>query len=507
MTKELAHNEKLLAKMQRDLAELDAADMKPSQKEAKRLVIEGKVARLEDKIEAGHERDVMDAEAQAQLASAAGAWLDERQKFYFLQKQDCFVERLSDGDFEMFTRESTCIYYTELRSKDFYDAVLLEMSNRGLKFKDVTYSFRDRGPDYLNLMSRADWLKPAEDTTPCHPFAFDALMCSLGGGVPENMEHLEHVLTYKYLHPEEFMLPALVIFGEGSVGKNLLVDEVLATIYGPRQTVSARVEDVLGNFNSTIKARTVAMMNEAIAEKTDMERVKDLVHKKYMTVNEKYVAAYEVDNTPLYILGGNSIDSAVRLGGDASDRRWSILKVEPDETLAYWIAEHEGSTVEQAELWLKTNYQSIYSNPVEVARWLRDIIAAHGAKPIPNALHGKHFNDLTKLQASIDQRIIAATFNDPSFTHIEKRTLYDGYKLLLGEYGHVRFKISDQKFYARVTAWLTKHAPHIQERKVLWGTKRSSRYLWLDTTKASAGVSQNRSEYIDGVEWIGPDMS
>jgi hypothetical protein len=39
------------------------------------------------------------------------------------------------------------------------------------------------------------------------------------------------VIAYKYMHPEEFRLPCLLIHGEGGIGKNLLVDKILHLIF------------------------------------------------------------------------------------------------------------------------------------------------------------------------------------------------------------------------------------------------------------------------------------
>ena len=81
----------------------------------------------------------------------------------------------------------------------------------------MTYTFRqDLPPDMLNLLDQSGWLKP--DVGDCH-WLFDVLIQSLGGNKIENIEHIKHVLAYKYLYPEAYTLPCLVIHGEGGLAK------------------------------------------------------------------------------------------------------------------------------------------------------------------------------------------------------------------------------------------------------------------------------------------------
>ena len=137
-------------------------------------------------------------------------------------------------------------------NKDFAETVTHSMESMGRVHKDLTYSYRDLpNGDYFNMVSRKNWLKPAEGQ---HHWLFDVLMFTLGGGKDENIEHLERVITYKYMHPEEFRLPCLLIHGEGGIGKNLLVDKILHLIFDG-QTVSLLSDNALGSSTASSKER------------------------------------------------------------------------------------------------------------------------------------------------------------------------------------------------------------------------------------------------------------
>jgi hypothetical protein len=54
---------------------------------------------------------------------------------------------------------------------------------------------------------------------------------------------------------------------KGGIGKNLLVDKILHLIFDG-QTVSLLTDNALGQFNSLIKGRAVALVDESAADTT-----------------------------------------------------------------------------------------------------------------------------------------------------------------------------------------------------------------------------------------------
>jgi hypothetical protein len=163
------------------------------------------------------------------LLAAAGQFLDANPMREVLRLGCYFLQR-ADGAWFAVKPGHLGGHFPEWSQSKFRVAVTMKLQERHWTYNDVTYSFRQDLPsDMLNLLDRSDWLQP--DVGAYH-WIFDVLVQSLGGNKAENIDHLQCVLAYKYLHPEAYTLPCLMIHGEGGVGKNLLVNHVLGIIFG-----------------------------------------------------------------------------------------------------------------------------------------------------------------------------------------------------------------------------------------------------------------------------------
>lgn len=449
---------------------------------------------------------------------AADQWLDERPTHFSATQGRYLMKTGSDWKF---IRPEAMRPYCPVWDATFATAIREKQSERGWLHVDITYSFRQNiHPDIFNLMDTAGWVQPGCGD---HNWIFDVLMRSLGSGKAENISHVEHVILHKYLHPECYLLPCLLIHGEGGVGKNLLVDKVLHTMFDG-QTVSATNENITGQFNSLAKGRTVVMINESVSDKADTSTLKDMLHKERLVINEKGIAQYEIDNTPLYIIASNEHEGGVYLDRNDADRRYSVLRCERGKTLNHWIAEHNGWTLDQARTWMQAEGHHICGDRDEVGKWLNYLIEKYRDYGQPVALHGADYAALMDVQKKMEERLVEAVFLDPDFTHIEKQVLYQGYTALC-RVSNTR-PLSDKKFYKRVEDWLANNKPQVVAHEV-WitgrfiddddpkkgGRIRKRRQVWQNVTPLNMeGVTKrdNRAEYVnlDGSNpvWCGPDV-
>jgi hypothetical protein len=304
-----------------------------------------------------------------------------------------------------------------------------------------------------------------------------------------------------------------VFFGEGGVGKNLLVDTVLYTLFN-RQTVSAIADNLVGNFNSLLKGKMIAMINETVVGKHDNSRLTNQLNKKRFEVNEKGVPQYEVENTPLYMIGSQDQNGGALLSRTNADRRLSILRCEAGQTLPYWIARHEGINEAEALEWLLSESNAICSDPDQVAQWIHCLIETYGKQKQPTALHGADFNRIMGVQEGMEDRIARAVFMVEDFKFIRLADLYEGYVACCKAKG-TRFTLKDKSFDFKIEMWLKANTPHIikdtsvvnyydiepglAEKRV---RKQRQKTVWLNT-KSDADVRQdNKSDYFDMIGYV-----
>ena len=454
---------------------------------------------------------------QEDLLQAAAEWLDEKQLREVL-RLGCYFAKTESGHWIPIKKDHFSCHYPEWSAK-FAKAVTHVMYERGWNYHDVTYTFREPPADVLNLMDTGNWLKPEKGR---YHWIFDVLTFSIGGGTDENIDHIRHCIAYKYLHPEAYTIPNLVIHGEGSIGKGLMIDFVLKAVFGGG-TLTDMAENICsGGFNSPIKAKVVVCVDESMKDRTDASKMKRFAGNPFITINEKNIPAFQADNLIWYWIVSNEKETAgIWLDRSHADRRYSVLHVEQGFTLEYWIALAKGwldgdpsceqyvTQTKRAKQWMFTEGIKHLTDPEEISHWLHSLIEEYGEREHPVALHGADYHRLMGVQQRVDERIIEAVFTDPEFTHIRKTALYEGYKICAATSGQ-RGAVLDSVFYQKVTDWL-KQRPELkiaEKRQVQkTGFKERKFTIWYDTTKPDhiRGVD-NTDHYLHFKDWIGPEI-
>lgn len=442
----------------------------------------------------------------------------------YVAKTGCYFVKKLDGEWIPVKPVAMKPRYSEWNLPRFQLAITTLLQDAGQCYADVTYSFSEVPRDILNLMDRSRWLEPEAGD---YHWLFDVLMQSLGGGKQPNIEHLEHVITYKYMKPETFTLPCLMIHGEGGVGKNLLVDCLLRTVFAG-QTLSALAGNIIGNFNGLVKGKTVVLIDESDKDTTDDAKMRHLLQKEKFPVNDKGIPQYEMQNTPLYFVSSNKSGGGVWLNRSHADRRYSVLHVRKGQPLEYWIARHERwipaeqETMVETDLpfarateWLKANANRILEDKAQVANWIGAMFLRHADKPEPVALHGEDFHRLMDIQKPAHEMICEAVFHAEDFTHIRRVTLYRGYKAICKD--NNRLAKGDQKFFESVREWLAICKLPIVEDKWRQSTGSGLTYRgntvrgWYATDKTKETRNKNNDDvYIEANgykdTWAGPEI-
>ena len=424
----------------------------------------------------------------------------DRVDLKYSRRHDRFLWPKDDGTYE-FIRRSALIQSIPEWSDDFSTALKTQMAERNSLFTDVTYTFREPPNDCFNLLSRKRWLLPVGGEH--HP-AFDILMQSLGGGKLYNTQHIEHVICYKYLHPETYTLPTLVIHGEGGVGKNLLVDIVLNKLFDG-QTISALSRHVVGDFNSLVKGKAVVLINESVAAKTDVSAVKATLGQATVTINEKGIPQYVADNTALYIIAANKNGGGgVYLDRSDADRRYSPIHCPDGKNLPYWVGQHYKIDIPEARQWIRRDGLPIYSNKEQISKWLHYLVQNYSHLPEPSELHGPDFKRMMDRQKPITEQIFESVFFDIHFTHIDRVVALEAYQAC-ARLEQRDVIVGRMTFYQDMDEWVQAHAPWVKLQKFIDPKTNRIRHTYVDTRLEDTQfvrMTPSRSKYLVGEEGV-----
>ncbi len=322
-------------------------------------------------------------------------------------------------------------------------------------YRTQTLSAKKQPSYILNRFRRDHWVTPKEGEY--HP-VFDILIRSLGDNKTENMLHLIQVIAWKYLYPEDYTLPCIVIYGEGGAGKNTLVERVLGTLFGKQQVIAIRQEQ-MRNFNGLISGMVAVLLDEASSDKANMDQLKVMIGQESLVIDPKYGKNYRADNIALYFTGGNGALGAVYLGRDQSDRRFSILQV--DRSIIDHVMEVEAIDDRQEAVNWWNESKHLLEDKNQVAMWLNHILkSVDDLTTTPSALHGQDYEALMAAQAGPLEWIVEHVFDHPDFKFISHEIPYELYVIKAKEYG-TKNPMGKQTFDAKLKEVIRKKHPEL----------------------------------------------
>ncbi|NQV99518.1 MAG: hypothetical protein HQ483_07455 [Rhodospirillales bacterium] len=429
-------------------------------------------------------------------AKAALSQVIEDHDVYYITQQDRWWFRAKD-------RSWKCVKSEALKMEI---PVLLDGVSIWLEFKriinelgrvrhDVTYSWNNGSGDVLNLMETA--FCPLVPEAGDHHWFFDCLMLSLGGGSETNKEHIEKVLLSKYQHPENNLLPTLVIGGaDGGVGKSLFVSKVASTMFGSESVAdNVPMDKIIGQFNSLLIGKAFVFINESVNKKVEENRLHAILGSDKLTVERKGIDAFEVNNTALYMISGNDILGSVKLAGNNIDRRYSIINA--DTQIEAWLVKHDKHmfpTIDVAAQWIGETGQHILSDKEEVGKWLAALTDKYGDVTYMKALHSDDYQNLKKIQQKFYINVFDTVFYDPNFRYIKQSTLLALYQHWNKEYGN-GYPVARNTFYKLARDYIKDKKLTVVEAKVKWGGESSANCFVLSSHNQSQ-LDDNDEEFV-----------
>lgn len=212
---------------------------------------------------------------------------------------------------------------------------------------------------YINTFCPSSVVAEEGDPDPWLEF-IDAL-------VPEEGDRIELLRWCATLiaRPDVRMLyGALLISETQGIGKGTLGEKILAPLVGEiNVSYPSEQEIVDSNFNYWIAHKRLAVVHEIYAGQSSKayNKLKSSITDRYVTVQKKYQANYEIENW-IHIFACSNSMRAMKLTMD--DRRWFVPKLTEEkqsvdywERLNRWLVSEGGLGVIRwwAQEWLRTN--------------------------------------------------------------------------------------------------------------------------------------------------------
>ena len=109
------------------------------------------------------------------------------------------------------------------------------------------------------------------------------------------------------------------------VGKNIILNLIKDIIGSEYYYSTSNLEHLIGNFNADAEAKILINMNECLwgGDKKKEGRLKEFITEPTLTINQKGVKTYDIDNYANVVITSNS-DWII--GINQNDRRWAMIE-------------------------------------------------------------------------------------------------------------------------------------------------------------------------------------
>jgi len=283
----------------------------------------------------------------------------------------------------------------------------------GRIFKHIVRDFSTaHRPATYNQMNdiRKYWLEPVLDREP-HP-AFRLLTLSIAGGNEEYADQIERIIAYRYVHPEDVMIPNVDSCATGGTGRDTLFN-IIRSIFTDECCATVSEETFSGTHNGDLFGKMWIKVSEKDSRSIPIDKVKDLTgDNKY---RHRAMGENAMDAVRLFVFWffRNGYTTTAKLAGSGSsgeDRRFEPIIARYN--LARHVAVFAGLIPDlKSEFGLDNEvlatqiikkWQSeVYKNDDEIAVWLGHIIQAHNVKPMTELLpiHGEYYKEMLARQA------------------------------------------------------------------------------------------------------------
>lgn len=190
---------------------------------------------------------------------------------------------------------------------------------------------------YFNTLNENLILKPSNN--PILDKNIEELINNVCWNKKENIDYLHKSILYKYTHINDFTIPSIVLYGAWWSWKWSLIT-LLKTIFWEENVLpNLWQRDLNSNFDTYKWWKLVVEFAEISTNNTHNDsllqnKLKNIIWAEKITVNEKWVKPYQIDNIAWFIISSNSNKPLQLDDKDKWNRRFSIIK--SDTSLKNW---------------------------------------------------------------------------------------------------------------------------------------------------------------------------
>lgn len=181
----------------------------------------------------------------------------------------------------------------------------------------------------LNLLDESLILKPSDNPI-LHPDIQD-LIENVCGYKPENIDYLNKLILYKYTHINDHTIPSMVLYWAWWSGKGTLMTLLASIFWSVNVLANLGQRDLTWWFDTYRWRKLVVEFAEITTNHTNndiriLNKLKNIIGAENITINEKNVQQYQVENIALFFITSNANKPIHLDEKEKGNRRFSVIK-------------------------------------------------------------------------------------------------------------------------------------------------------------------------------------
>jgi hypothetical protein len=337
-----------------------------------------------------------------------------------------------------------------------------QAKSKGRMFKHIVRDFGGGRSGVYNQMNdiRKNWLQPVFDEEP--HYAFRLLFLSIAGGDEAYADQLEKMIAYRYVHPEDVMVPSVDSCGIGGTGRETYYN-IIRTIFTGQCCATLGGETFTGTHNGDLFGIMFGKIDEKDGFSIPIDPLKEMLGGSEYRHRAMGENARTITRLFTFLMFRNGYTTTARLAGTGSsgeDRRFEpvIARVNLPRHFAMYhelitdlnSALDDDQTTAMSRM-IKDLQKEVYKNERHIAvalgHWITKHDVANMTELLP--LHGKYYQEMVARQKKgievFMPKMIAAMKNS---TVISLKDAHKIYELVESH------KISKETFKNKVLYWL-----------------------------------------------------